>query len=1099
MAAHTVASSQFRCSTLQILNVSRTATESQHLVACQQLLPVAVASHTKSFAPTALHSLAETQVRDSGYDPTKPGLPLLQCDSGKVPVVQDSVQQEERANVETGCANAHTSSTTPATNTLGDVGIEAAVQTGSAVPDAQGGRPRVETVQSSPIPGQDVRLHSQSQDLREATDELQADCPPLVKSRAPSATSKSSHKPFGIKGQPTKSKQAMQKNTQVQNDTAAIFDLVHRAHVRRAASRGLVDKVGAAVVLPSTSKPGALPKAGKLLKTLVKSTPLKRKRAEDNTDTIYEVPESPSPKKSRRPAKKSVPKASSSNSKGKAPCPLKDTKGSGDERSRGVVSVGSSKRRGSRPAKRRFASDEADPAYELGVGSPRKKRQRPPKKHLVRQVQTKKTKRGDEPVTKIQTAAVTHQSSPSLESTREDGQRVIPQSELAETIEQFEQQVLSIPEDQLSMDGEAATMDSSNIEVKPAMAVELSPKDVLSSEPSPSQQAQLRGTHVGKFGDKYAPRASFRPNHLRRDAERTLAPRLFDEARARKTPMISWTKAGPQNQGVNSRTTDLAMPPIPGSKTGSVSGGVSVPFIPCSPKIATCGFIATSKKVKTTNRAGNSGDCDSAMDILENMLPGGSVSNCRRPREDVGTAADPPEEFAVSMDDYTNTSDYKPLPSKAGQSQWTYAPEVPSMLPAARLECLPAVEPQNIDQFSVHAGVQEEQHLTNGEFLPVTTRTSLTVTYKSLYKPEVITTRSPRFTQTLPAVTQADLAPSRQQISSPVARSRISQRPVSRITSQRSAQVDVNGSPYATAKLGVVPELDTALGTFTRQTQQQPENVQLLSFETHESDTLSKRSAQEALSSNSKPFPGSPGAESKAVTAHAAERIVKQLPIGVQRTDPFQPLSSDAPPQPRKRTRFQELLRTQVALPIGSTQQGHEEIGKQQRNLQRIDNPDQTLVESEEQQGVDISSNSSSLDITPTKGQSLAEEAEWKRSLAPHQADLLDALITISHHLVRHVVDAETVIDDLVQDYHRNGLSIVECMETQHEKECREYLQTQIARKAKLMMEINTGEIKLSALMADSSKISSNKRASEGEKRSMAVANRIQGMLDVFG
>ncbi|KAK4999041.1 hypothetical protein LTR66_001849 [Elasticomyces elasticus] len=1099
MAAHTVASPRFRSSTSRILNVSRTATESQHLVACQQLMPVAVASHTTSFAHTALHSLSETQVQDSGYDPTKPGLPLLQCASDEVPVVQGSVQQEERVDGETGRANAQTSSTTLATNTLGDVEVKTAVQTASAVLDAQGERPRVEIVQSSPIPGQDVRRHSQSQDLREATDELQADCPPPVKSIAPTAKSKSSCKPLGMKTPLTKPKQAVQKNTRVQKDTAAISDLVRGAHVHRAASRGLADKAGAAVVLPSTSKPGALPKAGKLLKTFVKSTPLRRKRVEDNTNAIYEVPESPPPKKSGRPAKRSAPKASSSNTKGKAPCPLRGTNGSGDELSAEVVSVDSSKRRGGRPAKRRFASDEADPAYELAIGSPRKKRRRPLNKRGVRQVKTKKMARDNEPATKTQTAAITHQSSPSLESTK-DGQRGIPQSEFAETIGQFEQQVLSIPEDQLSIDGVAATLGSSNIDVKPAMAVELSSKDVLYSEPSPSQEARLRGTRVDKFGDKHALRASCRPNPPTRDTEHTLAPRLFNEARARKTPMISWTKGGPQNQGANSRTIDMAIPPVSGSKTASMSEGVSVPFIPSSPRIGTRGFVATSKKVETRNRAGNSDGCDSAMDILKNMLPEGSVSDRRRPRGDIGTAADPPEEFAVPMDDRTSVSDYKPLPSKPSRSQWAYAPEVPSMLPAARQDYLPAAGPQNTDQCCVHAGVQEEQYLTKtGELLPVTTRTSPAIGNESLHKPELITTQSPRFTQTLLAVTQADLAPSRQQSSSQIAHSRMSQRRVSRITLQRSARVDVNGSPYAIAKLGVIPELDTALGTFTRQTQQQPENVPLLSFETHEPGTLPEQSDQEALSSNSKPFPGSPGAESKAVTAHAAERIVKQLPIVVQRTDPFQPPSSNAPPQARKRTRFQEVLRMQVALPIGSLQQDHEKVESQQRNLQSIDDPDQTLVESEEQQVIDISSNSSSLDTTPTKGQSLAEEAEWKESLAPHQADLLNALITVSHQLVRHVVDAETAINDLVQDYHRNGLGTVECMETQHEKECHEYLQNLRVRKAKLAREIEAEEAKLRALMADSSKISSNRRGSEGEKRSLTVAHRIQGMLDVFG
>jgi len=72
------------------------------------------------------------------------------------------------------------------------------------------------------------------------------------------------------------------------------------------------------------------------------------------------------------------------------------------------------------------------------------------------------------------------------------------------------------------------------------------------------------------------------------------------------------------------------------------------------------------------------------------------------------------------------------------------------------------------------------------------------------------------------------------------------------------------------------------------------------------------------------------------------------------------------------------------------------------------------------------------MDVTP-------DEMEWEKSLKPHQRNITDVLGRISRRLVRHLVDSESAVGDVVADYERDGLSVIEQMRKAHEQEYQAY------------------------------------------------------------
>ena len=109
------------------------------------------------------------------------------------------------------------------------------------------------------------------------------------------------------------------------------------------------------------------------------------------------------------------------------------------------------------------------------------------------------------------------------------------------------------------------------------------------------------------------------------------------------------------------------------------------------------------------------------------------------------------------------------------------------------------------------------------------------------------------------------------------------------------------------------------------------------------------------------------------------------------------------------------------------------------RQLQEED-PDKTLVEEEpvyntkkRKRELSISTVSSGSSASATNSQEpILDIAAWRTALQPHQMNVFDGLVMVSHKLVRHLVDCETAAKDLVDDYRRKGEMVVEQMERSH-------------------------------------------------------------------
>ncbi|KAK8168522.1 hypothetical protein BKA80DRAFT_267116 [Phyllosticta citrichinensis] len=114
-------------------------------------------------------------------------------------------------------------------------------------------------------------------------------------------------------------------------------------------------------------------------------------------------------------------------------------------------------------------------------------------------------------------------------------------------------------------------------------------------------------------------------------------------------------------------------------------------------------------------------------------------------------------------------------------------------------------------------------------------------------------------------------------------------------------------------------------------------------------------------------------------------------------------------------------------------------------NARPEDDPDRTLVNDDDSSD-DASDTSvaSTLDDDETEEEEDDEprernqhpsEMDWEASLKPHQQNLSFVLSRISERLVRHLIDSETAIEDVVAAFEHDGMELVEKMEQAHQEE----------------------------------------------------------------
>ncbi|KAL0254715.1 hypothetical protein SLS55_009238 [Diplodia seriata] len=145
---------------------------------------------------------------------------------------------------------------------------------------------------------------------------------------------------------------------------------------------------------------------------------------------------------------------------------------------------------------------------------------------------------------------------------------------------------------------------------------------------------------------------------------------------------------------------------------------------------------------------------------------------------------------------------------------------------------------------------------------------------------------------------------------------------------------------------------------------------------------------------------------------------------------------ASTPGRPKDETRFMRNLRKQMEEKARTTRMKRNDDG---RECADDDDPDRTLVDMiEDAFDMDSAEDKSSTALvssTDAESNGHYEKMEWERSLKPHQRDIFDVLTRISRHFVRHLIDSETAIEDILQDFEADGTRLIELMEETHRKE----------------------------------------------------------------
>lgn len=245
----------------------------------------------------------------------------------------------------------------------------------------------------------------------------------------------------------------------------------------------------------------------------------------------------------------------------------------------------------------------------------------------------------------------------------------------------------------------------------------------------------------------------------------------------------------------------------------------------------------------------------------------------------------------------------------------------------------------------------------------------------------------------------------------------------------------------------------------------------------------SKTTPVDAQLSNSKALPASPAAASRAISGHVTNTVVEKAKANADKvkevSDPFEILPIEQPQRPR--TAFTQLLAGQVkkhaqedyaqllplqdSLPLPATL-----VPRQQVNTNG--DLDETLVGTEDGEYLPAKaspmaivssplpsshSSSSATQVFEKIDTELAEEMEWEASLQPHQRAVADMLTRISRRLVRHLVDSETALRDIIADYERDGLELIANLAEEHSinhAACFEKIEAQRAAMGKEFREV---------------------------------------------
>lgn len=244
----------------------------------------------------------------------------------------------------------------------------------------------------------------------------------------------------------------------------------------------------------------------------------------------------------------------------------------------------------------------------------------------------------------------------------------------------------------------------------------------------------------------------------------------------------------------------------------------------------------------------------------------------------------------------------------------------------------------------------------------------------------------------------------------------------------------------------------------------------------------------EVFSSNRKQQPASPGKESQAITTIAVgivdkENIVVRDAV-TPATDPFTtseqtrcvadqaPISLSIGEQLQASSTAQRDLSAELP---GSPEPGtiHTNSPRFDQRKERECNTSMTLPEQPHGSRM-VSTGITSHDEAERSSKNVARRRVstedtsithglgiWRSTLQPHQRNLFDELVNISHRLVSNLVTREDVMRDMIDDYRRCGIRLAEDMERDIAEKYQKYSLDLTDRKEKLRRDLSEFSEKL--------------------------------------
>ncbi|KAK3718317.1 hypothetical protein LTR37_005130 [Vermiconidia calcicola] len=579
---------------------------------------------------------------------------------------------------------------------------------------------------------------------------------------------------------------------------------------------------------------------------------------------------------------------------------------------------------------------------------------------------------------------------------------------------------------------------------------------------------------------------------------------LVDTNTLKRATIISFGKSGPRNQGSlsaykgipgSARTNRSSFPPAADLAAPSTSSRARLEARNAhGPSSA-----ATSvKSIKTNKSAAPSNVAEDVPDALAGFFKKGKKGKEREaatagsaPRDGQGLAM--PVAPIPDNDDYTNIDDFEgttfvdaqpaeealedtKLEGRPSDSQVAMPPPALKLLKSPRPHKAPTVPlmfgSEHVRDLAKATHVMKPAERTkrkidadmSADIAPKRMRASVEA---GRILPDVVqTVQSPSRESKIhwePTVSHRD----NRSVPEPIKRDA---RKPSRHTSQGSQKVDIHGSPVPQGMF--VEGQATVLEVFSQQAGISSDSVPNGTVVTRKGATVQRPDTvlqnqelpppsrqPQAMSSNRKPLPAPPQEPSRAITSLGRierGRLMVEDRAEKLATDPF--TSSEEARQHPSRTSsssnfIEQLRRLATQDPRGEAQQ---------------EDPDKTLVEPEKiirkpKRVVSISSQSSSELSSPAAEtpDSVRDLGVWRNALLPHQMNMFDELVNVAHRIVCHLVDSETAATNIVEDYRRRGIQLIEQMELTHAKQHQKYVATLEERKKRLRKDLSEWSRKL--------------------------------------